>query len=468
MSIGAAFQDGVPHFPEKDPFEGEDMVMESPLFDYAGLPCDNDELKQFVDDAFELIDRDFKRIQPLERQQIEHEMQKHKKIIREPRHCFNEKFVVQNHMVKCFIRCIDTVEKDGIRYPIKTKLPLVEMSRKIDHAILAQWSFPSLLIFSYRTPCSANVSPSGVINITGGYSSHQLKEAIVYFVDNTLRAIKEITGNTYVLEDIHFKSRTATTKIGACKIDTISLRDFCSKNGITTLCNPHTINCTQIYPFPETMPSVIVRIFPAGGLVLMGFKTNFQTNVVVNFLKKWLWKFLREDLDFKGWPKYLASRARERDSRLRKSLEKKAKKIKERENDIREKDNRGVYEAWALTEDCYLARSFLRKTIINENVEKKELRKKYRKRAREFDEAYEKQRCKKKFTDIVKAFFHLNKDKDEYMAQLEKLQKKDAAEVRAEIKQEKIDMKRYNDQKYRGTGVLTEEPPETIRERINQ
>lgn len=368
-------------FPRKNPLEGLDMICEREQPDYVPLVVENDEegVCKFVDDAFDMILKDLHKQKPLVKNQIAEEL-KNVSYLQERKFIFNEQFLISNHMVKCYIKRKDMYEKDGKRYKYKVKLPLIEMRKLIPNSFISPWAFPSLLIFHEGNPCSANLSPTGVMNVTGGYNYEQLKDSIKFFCSLVIKALKKTTGKDMVLDDIHFKLRVASNKIGGKNFNLIALNDYCIKNNITaSVYDPYGINRLKIKPLPLTFPSIGVNIFPSGGLVMYGFTCDTQAKYVIKSLECWLWLFITVDTDFIGWNRYLVQRSNAEKNRLKLSLKRKAKKIKDWEEKIKPKERRNIYVAWNKTADIPGARTFLRSVISKEENDITMLKKKYKK-----------------------------------------------------------------------------------------
>lgn len=384
-------------------------IEEMRQMDYEPLETYNTELKEFVDNAFSLIDEDMKKNKDRIIKSVREEMDK-MKTLPPRRKVFNESFKIRNHMLICYIKNTSSIKKNGLKYRIATKLPLIEMSKHIPYSYFAPWIFPSLLIFCPTHPCSANLSPTGVVNITGGYSIEQLKDAICYFIDIIIKTSSQLTGYNFVLDDINFKLRMVTNKIGGYRIDTLSMRDLCKQNNIKTSCNPETINKTQIFPFKETLPSLGISVHPAGGVNFSGFKGIYEAELAYEFLERLLWKFLRENMEFQGWGPYLKERKKKERLILTRALAKKKKKIADWEQRINEKIEKNVYEAWKMTANNKKARSFLKKCIEADNKTKAALKKSYKKRPLQFKIAYDRIRSRESYVDKVKEFYKTNEN----------------------------------------------------------
>lgn len=358
-------------FPEKDPFDGFSMVCERKQENYKSVQFSEEDKPfcDYVDDTFDLILNDLDVFRDVVKTQINDELKKYD-YFGETKHLFNEQFLVCNHMVKCYFKG----EEDNLT------LPLIDFRKEIKNSFISPWSFPSLLIFNEDNPCVANLSPTGIMNITGGYNLHQLKDSIKFYSLKVIKFMEKHKGTRVKLVDIHFKIRYSSNKVGGKTFDCVAINDFCFKNGITTaVYDPNRINRIQIFPFPKTLPSVAVNIFPSGGVNIYGFKAFYEVDFVVKMLKSWLWRFVCPDSDFKGWEIYNNKRSREESVRLDKSLLKKKAKIQHWEEKIGAMEKRNIYEAWSLTEDDPECRRFLRCKLKEEKNEIKDLKKRFKK-----------------------------------------------------------------------------------------
>lgn len=315
-------------FSETDQLSGYRKIAERTQPDYVPLVLENDteNICEFVDNAFDMLFDDFKRGEPLFRTQIKHELLG-ASYFRERKNIFNEQFLISNHMVKCYFKQEDEVKENGLHYKVKVKLPLIEMRELIPHSYISPWAFPSLLIFNKHNPCSANLSPTGIMNVTGGYNLQQLKDGIKFFSHVVIKTIKQVSGKKVVLDDIHFKVRMASNKIGGKTFNILALNDYCISNNITSVYEEGRINRIQIFPFPRTLPSVAVNIFPSGGLTMYGFTMFYQADAIINMLEHWIWLFLRVDTEFMGWDRYIRMRSKAEEKRLESSLNRKIQKL---------------------------------------------------------------------------------------------------------------------------------------------
>ena len=392
-----------------------DFVVETECEEYTPPPFPSLEVKEFVDKAFDMIIKDIDDAQPALEMAIKEE-KKGMPFLGEAKPIFNEPFIIRNHMAICYIRNMTYVEKNGIKYPVVANMPLNELSKTLKYTYYSPWSFPSVSIFHPQHPCTANLSSYGVVKITGGYSIQQLKDAVTYYVGLILTEASKITNYNYVLDDIHFKLRFASNKLGGLVINTKKFRDFCRQNNIVFYHNPNKFNSTQIFPFRKTLPHVAAAIFDAGGVNIYGWTSIHEAKFVYDFLCQCLWKFLRDNVDFKGWASYNAARERKAKNVFSDALARKANKIKNWENKIRDLKRREVYKAWEMTHEYPLARTFLKKLIKYEEF-KKQPKTKKRKRTisgskfpQDFLEEYDKVTELTSYVDIVKAYLESNEE----------------------------------------------------------
>ena len=154
-----------------------DAIEETYPMNYKQLQAVDPKTKEFIDDAFKLINNDMEKDKDRILKGVCKEMAKMQHLP-ERKKIFNEKFKVRNHMLLCKIKNISYIKRNNKKIKLATQLPLIELSKRIKGAYYGPWVFPALLIFHPLHPCTANLSPKGVLNLTGGYNIKQVKDVI--------------------------------------------------------------------------------------------------------------------------------------------------------------------------------------------------------------------------------------------------------------------------------------------------
>ncbi len=254
-------------------------------------------------------------------------------------------FRVRNHMTTCYLYSY----QEGQRKPLA--LNMYKMSRVIPLSYFVPEKGPGLFIFIEDEVCTALLSNTGKITITGGYSEEQLKFCLSHFIFQVILGLthyypKEFT-DSISFDTIIVKNRLCTNKLFLKAIDVISLSDFFTQRGYNPILRAQVINILYVKPFPQLNDSITIKFFPAGGINITGLCCLWEAEMVIRLICSVLDPFLA-DLEVKNPASYRKRRLKKETGVVPLSRKRKLKKILKWEALKQECEDGGVYEAWNL------------------------------------------------------------------------------------------------------------------------
>ncbi len=228
------------------------------------------------------------------------------------------------------------------------EFPLEELSYMLPLGFFdADKAPPSMIMFLQQTFCSAIVTHTGWINFVGGYTDSETKFALITYISILQHVMKKLYPECKIeISPISLYNMAFTTKLSCRQIDLFHAADWLREKNVTRMYVPENSDLLTIIPFKNSSPSVIIRMYPTGGIYCAGIRSEQELLACAFFLASILESFTRVNKKFNGingrkeWDEYiLKDRIKQEKNKMRKrekkiaeyNMEKAAKKKKRME-----------------------------------------------------------------------------------------------------------------------------------------
>lgn len=132
----------------------------------------------------------------------------------------------------------------------------------------------------------ATITRDGSLLVLGGITEAQIRVSIGYFVmwiRNAMRGFHKIDNLDVDIRNFRVNNYMVTGRMSG-KVNTFAVFNDCVESNMVASFVPEKVNLTTIYPFPTAMPAARIRVYPAGGIVVLGCKTFSEVDLCVQFV----------------------------------------------------------------------------------------------------------------------------------------------------------------------------------------
>ena len=216
------------------------------------------------------------------------------KIARNASSIVNNSFYIRNHMFSVDICILDEEGKE-------VDIPIEKLYLYTECAYYSKKRTPSMVLFVDHSTSTGIFTRGGKINLVGGYTQNEVKYALNMFlgrIESGIRKLYSKPSLMLTIKDTRLENYVVSSKIPYSKIDIYNTSKYLDTLGIPKIFVPEHCNLLNIRPFPTSVPSIHIRVFPTGGIVLAGCKSVYEISITVQFLIGVIEKFIVEK-----WPK---------------------------------------------------------------------------------------------------------------------------------------------------------------------
>ena len=190
------------------------------------------------------------------------------------------KFYIRNHM---FSVNIEFRNKLGAL----VEIPIEKLYLYTECAYYSKKRTPSMVMFVNHSTATGIFTRGGKMNLVGGYTQHEVKYALIMFLGRIEEGMRRFYNNANIsikITKLKLENYVVSSKLPFSKIDIYNASKFTDVMRIPRIFVPEHYNLLNVRPFRSAAPSVHIRIFPTGGIVLAGCKSLFEINVAIQFL----------------------------------------------------------------------------------------------------------------------------------------------------------------------------------------
>lgn len=247
----------------------------------------------------------------------------------------NNHFEVVNMMVKCQLQC---VQKDNFYFDLNT------LKNKDDEMYYSHSSVPSMMMPFGTQSCTARVTTSGYITMTGGKSVEEVIFWMSVFIHKILYYLSYFTpDNTFVITGFTVHNKVCKTRL-PYKINLYGLSEYLRKTQISFNTRNRTDNVdttTKINYNPDKISLIYIQMLsirdrkvtfslgPKGGIVVLAYLHNYEILLLSYGISMLIRDFIVENLDL---PKSLSCKPKSRKRKIKNN--EKWKKLTEDKNII--------------------------------------------------------------------------------------------------------------------------------------
>lgn len=193
----------------------------------------------------------------------------------------HNKFYIRNHMFSVDVCVAD--KNTGVSVAI----PIEELYLHTESAFYSKKRTPSMVLFVDHSTSTGIFTRGGKINLVGGYTQDEVKYALCMFLGRIEAGIRKLFRNDDLqlsILDTKLENYVVSSKIPYAKIDIYGASKYLDSVGVTKIYTPEHHNLLNIIPFPWSAPSIHVRVFPTGGIIVAGCKTIYEISIATQFL----------------------------------------------------------------------------------------------------------------------------------------------------------------------------------------
>lgn len=245
---------------------------------------------------------------------------------------FNNKFYIRNHMFS-----VNMSLRDSDNNCKSIDIPIDELYLYTECAYYSKKRTPSMVLFVNRSTSTGIFTRGGKMNLVGGYTQYEVKYALIMFLGRIEDGIKKYyQTSTLSIEvtQLKLENYVVSSKLPYSKIDIYNASKYIDAQKIPKIFVPEHCNLLNIRPFSNAAPSIHIRIFPTGGVVLTGCKSLFEISIAIQFLAAVINRFIvtnypRNHTSMTTWLKEREVRMSKRETMKLKQMQKKRKKWEE-------------------------------------------------------------------------------------------------------------------------------------------
>lgn len=202
----------------------------------------------------------------------------------------HSKFYIRNHMFSVDIEIV----KDGTRS--KVNIPVDKLYLYTECAYFSSERTPSMILFVNNSTSTGIFTRGGKMNLVGGYTQFEVKYALIMFlgrIEDGIRRYYKSDDVAVSLVHICLENYVVSSRLPYSSIDTYHAAVYAVDKHIPKSYVPEYCNLLNIRPFTEAAPSVHIRIFPTGGVIITGCRSLFEISIAVQFLAAVIEKYIR-------------------------------------------------------------------------------------------------------------------------------------------------------------------------------
>jgi len=243
---------------------------------------------------------------------------------------FKNRFYIRNHMFSVNI----SMRGEGNASRL-IDIPVEELHLHTECAYYSKKRTPSMVLFVNRSTSTGIFTRGGKMNLVGGYTQYEVKYALIMFlgrIEDGIRKYYGINNLSIEITQLKLENYVVSSKLPYAKIDIYNASKYVDKQRIPRIFVPEHCNLLNIRPFSKAAPSIHIRVFPTGGIVLTGCKSLFEISVAIQFLAAIIDRFIvtshplnQTGLSMNNWLRDRENRMQKRESMKLKQMQKKRK-----------------------------------------------------------------------------------------------------------------------------------------------